>query len=250
MMDTNCQTNLWTLAIHLETWQKFTLTGCTSAITILTFLSNVTVILIIFRTKQQKNIFCRFVLLLSLSDFLLACHTQTVRFFAIFRSKISCTFQIIAQFWSVFLIILPGNIIMAMAFHTMVKLNALPLSYCNTSIKRVHHICLLCVAMAFVAAVLYTIFTVYGMFNSFHFIMMIVMLICVITGFITYIVLYTRLYCHVKETVTLRNKDDKQTDMSSAQFRPVYLYSTAKVIKRKLTAISIAYIPFIAVSLY
>ena len=244
-----CFENGWTPLIYLEMWQRFILSGCISVITLLTLLSNVALILSMFRTKQQNNTFCMLMLFLSMSDCLVACTTQTFTFTMIWKPKISCTFQITAQFFAILFCNLSFNIIMATALERIISINTniLKPNHFNISKKRVYMIGLTCVLLAFVSALMYTILTVKGMFSNFHSIVLIALLISLMTFFFLHTILFRRIYLHAQKVATVRDAMNRR--ISLTQNRPAYLYSTSKVIRRIVIAIFLAYVPNITLSL-
>ena len=245
-MDTNCPENYWTPLIYLEWWQRSTFFGCICIISTVTLLSNTAVIISIFRTKQTSNIFCRLVLFLSLSDCLLAFIYQTIISIIIFRPRNNCIFLITSQFFIILFLFLSWSIIVATALERMLNISSLQPVGQNVPIERAHFICLACVLLALLADIAFAIFTAYGKFGTFEFIIQIVDIIGLVIVFLSYNTVYRKVSKHIYATVNLRNTDNSGTRTTPV---PIYLHSTAKVIKRILTAVCIAYVPYSVLTL-
>ena len=248
-MSMNCPENYWSLLKNLEIWkvEYFTIYGCISITTVLTLTSNIAVILSIFQTKQTGYAFCKLVLFLSLSDCLLACTFQTFTSIVIFKSEMTCIFQIASQFFIAFFFLLSPYIILATAFERMISIkSSLPRNQ-NTHMKRAHLIGLACVLLALLTDVSLTIFTAYGMYHSFDVIMQLVALIGFLSSFLLYMAVYRRVCSHVRKTVTLRNTRDIKTN--TRPDRPIYVCSAARVIKRTLATQFFAFMPYAVLNL-
>ena len=246
-MDTNCPENFWTPLLYLDIWQTFTLFGCRCMISLLTLLSNMAVIFSIVRTNQTNNAFCRLMLFLSLSDCSGACATQMLHSVMIFKPGISCVLQITSQFLNAFFAYTSGYIIVATGFERMVNINNRQQSSQNSQIKRAYVIGIICILLAFVTDFVYTTFTAFGMFHLFEHVLQVLMLISLILLLISFMVIYRKVYYHVKDTVVLRITDNLERNTSAG--RPIYLISTTKMMLRILAAFCIAYMPYVVLNL-
>ena len=235
-MGLKCPQNTWTTLIYLQLWQRLTIIAGLSLISIPTLLSNVAAILSIFRTNQRNNFFCVLVLFLSLSDCMFALITQTASCIIIYEPNINCIFKIITQFWTFLFANLSDCIIIATSLERLFSINRLQPANLNVSRKRIYIVGSICVVLALQTALMYTIFTVRKLF---------LLIVC-----ISYATLYNRVLLHFTKTVSLKHKNYSARSDTQAQHTPVYLLSTAKVIKRVLTAFFIAYLPYTVVSLY
>ena len=241
LMETNCVENFWTPIIYLKMWQLFTFFGCICVISVLTLLSNSAVILSIFRTSQDNNVFCKLVLFLSISDCSLAVTYQMFASIVIFKPENSCVFQITAQFFVALFFYLSGYIIIAIAVERMININSLQPNIQNLPLKRPYLICLICVLLAFLTDLLHTIFTVNGMFSSFEFVILTVDIIGLVLIFSSYMAVYRKVRAHIRGTVILRNRGISEKIPTPESLSGS---NTAKVIKRILTAVCIAYVPY------
>ena len=246
-MDSKCPENVFSPLVHLQNWQIYALVFGLSMTNLLTWLSNIAVILSIFKTNQQRTIFCLLVLSLSLSDCLSAFIGQTLVFTTFLKPNINCTLKLTTQFLATFTLNISMCIIIATTFDKMIHINKLRPRERNVSMKSAYIIWLICVILAFLIASCYTLFTFYRMFNSFYPISLITTSVGVAAVFLSYMTMYRRICLHIEKTSTIRRTSSSRRN--AGQTRPVYLLSTAKVIKRILIAVFIAYVPAVTVNL-
>ena len=245
-MGKNCPETAWRSLTYLKTWQRCTWFASACTITLLALLSNTAVILSIFRTNQENNVFCRLMLFLSLSDCSLALATQASASVLFFKSEVSCTFEITSQFFTTLFAYLSGYIIVATSFERMININHIQQIRQNVPVKRAYLIWIICVLLAFLSDLSHTTFTVYGMYNSFEHATQIMVTIALILVFLSHTIMYRNVSHYVG--VILINTSN--TERGTASNRPIYLHLTAKVVKRILTALCIAYMPYIFLNLF
>ena len=245
----DCSQTLWTPLKYLHTWQRMTYFSCVCVVTVLTLLSNTVVVWSIIRTHQSNNVFCRLVFFLSLSDCSLAFNHQTLTSMTLFRPEFetSCIYLITSQFFVTFFVWCSWFIIIATAIERMTSIKNLQLSSQSLPMKKVNCIGMTCILLAILTDFTLTVFTAEGKFNTFDFITQILGVTGLLLIFLSYNIVYRKVRCHVREAVVFKNR--RNVERSITANRPVYLFSTAKVIKRILTALFVAYVPYIVLNL-
>ena len=237
-----CPKNIFNAFLYLESWQRSVAVGGITGVTVLTLLSNVVVILSIFRTKQQNHVTCIFTLCLSVSDCLIAVTCQSLIIVIILRPNVNCNFQVVTQFFACLFIGLSGFIILAVGIERAVHINNFQLPSQDTTKKRAWRICIACVVAAFVFSLTCVMVTSLGLYSIFHHLMTAFLLISHLAELLSYLVLYQKVCRHVKTTSNLREMNNVKR--FEGKDKPFYLSSMAKVIKRILTTQIITYAPF------
>ena len=249
-MDPDCHDTFWTLLTYLEMWQRFTYVGLCSIITAGTLLSNIAVIFSIFYTGQQNKIFCRLVLFLSLSDCFLAISTQTSVSIIILKPRFDCVFKLTSQFSITLFQYLSSFIILATAFERLINVKNINETRQNVATKRTSLILLICVGISLLFSTSFTVATVYDMYMSLQFVHQMALLTGIASVLLLYTILYRRVVLHVIETTNLQSTGLGNPGRENTQHRPTYLLSTARVIKRILTALCITGMPYAIFQLY
>ena len=233
---------------NLEKWQRisFAMLNSTTAIGIL--LLNTSVILSLFKTKQLDNPFDALILSVSVSECRMAVTGQTLIVVSLSRPTLTCTFQMITQFLSIFFPHLSGLLIITIAVCRALYITYSKNIACHLSKEYLSIILFFCLLTAFLIGITYTLSTIHGNFHQVNIIILTLDLMLILIGLLSYLCLYRKVVNHVKKS---SNTGRAKSVCRHSKHKKIYseAVSMTRIINRLIFMLCMSYIPYISVGL-